>query len=90
MVVTGISVLLVAFIIYGIMRLVDKYCQTEVDEEYIARMMERFEDDQEDVRNNAKTIFRNMTKEERRSVLDQVLYKQVSFLRVWESAPACN
>ena len=80
MIATSISIILSVFVTYIGLKFVDRFCKTDVDQEFIAMMMERFEaaqDDDAGRRNDAKTIFRGLTVEERRNVLEKVLIQQV-------------
>lgn len=61
-----------------LVKIMDRYCNAEIDEEYIAMMLARFEEGEAD-RNNIKTIFKHMTVDERRSVLEKVLMIKVRF-----------
>ena len=66
---------------YLIAKLLDRYCSTEVNEDYIAMMLARFEEGDAD-EHNIKTIFKDMTVEERRSVLEKALVRKVSLVFV--------
>jgi hypothetical protein len=56
--------------------LLDRFCRTDISEQYLARIIARLELRDENERRNKKTIFLNMTEEERRNVLEKVLLRK--------------
>jgi hypothetical protein len=63
---------------YMIARFIDSFCSTPVSEEALARLIARLEerDADNDVNDRKRTIFVEMTKEERQNVLEKVLLRK--------------
>jgi hypothetical protein len=60
-----------------VIKFADVFCSTEVSEEALARMIARLEQRDEGLLNKSKTIFANMSEDERRNVLEKVLLRKV-------------
>ena len=68
---------------YMVAKFIDSFCSTPVSEEALARLIARLEERDADnnVNDRKRTIFVNMTEEERRHVLEKVLLRKVRIVR---------
>ncbi len=75
----GLAVIFVVSIVgtYLIVKIVDRFCRTEISEEHLARIIARLEQSEEQ-RSRRQKMFVNMTEEERRNVLEKALLRKVS------------
>lgn len=74
---SGIGIILSFFLAYFILKLFDRFCRTDVSEEYLALMIARLEGSNNNDEEGKRTIFAKMTQEERSLVLEKVLLRKV-------------
>lgn len=74
---SAVGIVLSFFVVYLVLKIFDRFGSTDVREEYLASMIRRMEGGGL-TREKSNTIFFEMTQDERRNVLGQVLLQKVS------------